>query len=73
MIGNIAPLTEVKRAEDHRVLYVVVCREHGDVTREESGFTAEGGVKLTQAGLYRQRHLARHLSALANEVTEAAR
>jgi hypothetical protein len=55
------------------LVYVVRCRECGDVTRLESNFTTEGPVPLQQAGLYRQRHLARHLTALATEVAEAAR
>ena len=52
----------------------VVCREHGDVTLLESGgVVASGKATGQQAGLYRQRHLAQHLKALADEITEAAR
>jgi hypothetical protein len=53
-------------------LFKVVCRDCGDVTREESNFTVDEAT-LTQAGLYRQRHLARHLAALSHEISEAAR
>jgi hypothetical protein len=71
IIGNIAPLTEILGLGTG---YRVECRECGDVTREESVFTVHAGeATMQQAGLYRQRHLARHLSALATEVAEAAR
>jgi hypothetical protein len=79
VIGSIQPLTEVKGRYEttdepgkSRGVYVVICRECGDVTREESGFTVDEA-PIQQAGIYRQRHLSRHLSALANEVAEAAR
>lgn len=54
--------------------HAVTCRECGDVTLIESGFTIPSG-KATgeQAGLYRQRHLAKHLVALAAEIEGAAR
>ena len=52
--------------------YVAVCRECGDVTMQESGGYVDKGT-MQQAGLYRQRHLARHLTALSEEITEAAR
>lgn len=79
MIGNIGPLTEVTGTGNYKhgairntALYKVTCREHGDVTREESGFSVEEA-PLEQAALYRQRHLAKHLAALSHEMTEAAR
>lgn len=80
MIGAIRPLVTVTgRAVPSdepgvvsRGAWTVVCRECGDVTREESNFTVEQA-NTQQANLYRQRHLARHLTALANEVAEAAR
>lgn len=52
--------------------FVVECVLCGDVTRAESGGTWDNA-KLPEANLYRQRHLAKHLTALAKEVTEAAR
>jgi hypothetical protein len=79
MIGNIEPLTTIKGTGTYKhgplrntALYKVVCRECGDVTREESGFSVDEAPLIT-ASLYRQRHLARHLAALSNEMTEAAR
>lgn len=53
--------------------FIATCVEHGDVTSVESGFTADRGVSLEQASLYRQRHLAKHLASLADEMVEAAR
>lgn len=40
------------------------------VTREESGGLVNDA-PLQQANLYRERHLARHLKALAEEILEA--
>jgi hypothetical protein len=66
-------LTTVVRAPDIDVVrWRVVCRECGDVTLRESEFIVEDA-SLQQAGLYRQRHLARHLIALSAEALEAAR
>jgi hypothetical protein len=77
--GSIPPLTEVTgryvKTDDpgHSTgVYRVICREHGDVTHEESGFSVKEA-PLAQAALYRQRHLAKHLAALSSEMTEAAR
>ena len=73
MIGSIPPLTKIQGV-DREGHYVVLCRDCGDVTIEESNFTVEaGGVAIQQAGLYQQRHLSRHLTALAHEVAEATR
>lgn len=58
--------------DKHGLLYHVICRLCGNVTRRESGGTVNDA-RLQQAGLYRQRHLAKHLSALAQEVEEATR
>ena len=83
-MSRIAPLTEVKGVgkfhvgtddKNHLIrtaCYAVICRECGDVTREESGFTVNEAPLIT-AGLYRQRHLAKHLAALSAEMTEASR
>ena len=85
MIGTvIAPLTEIKgtgrfaappaSAHDrtYRGTYVVLCRDCGDVTSLESGDTVTEA-PIEQAGLYRRRHLARHMHALATEGLEANR
>jgi hypothetical protein len=80
MIGSIQPLVGLSgryvRTDEPGVsagLYKVMCRDCGDVTREESGFTTGEEVPIQQAGLYQMRHLARHLAALSNEMTAAAR
>lgn len=52
--------------------YTVHCRECGDVTRMESGGTVNDA-PLAQCGLYQQRHLAKHLKALAEEIALASR
>lgn len=70
-----APLTTLEYvglSDQARTYYTVVCRDCGDVTRQESGGTVNDA-PLPQATLYQQRHLARHLAALSAEITEAAR
>lgn len=52
--------------------FTLTCRECGDVTMQESGGYVDKGT-MQQVGLYRQRHLSRHLTALATEVAEATR
>lgn len=59
----------------HEPGYSVYCDACGaDVTIDESEFTTRPGeATVVQAGIFRQRHLAKHLTALAAEITEAAR
>ena len=71
MIGSIPPLTKIQGV-DREGRYVVLCRECGDVTGHESGGLVQSGT-IQMVDLYRQRHLARHLTALAHEIAEAAR
>lgn len=66
---RIAPLTKVKGDLGG---FTLTCRECGDVTRQESGGYVGAGT-MQQVGLYRQRHLSRHLAVLAAEIQEAAR
>jgi len=71
-MGAIQPLTEVKGTgkwdigEINVAHYKVTCRECGVVSDKP-------GVTAAMAALYRQRHLAEHLTALAEEIARAAR
>lgn len=47
--------------------YTVTCRDCGDLP------SVQMPQSIQQAGLVRQRHLAEHLEALAQEIKEAAR
>lgn len=49
--------------------YEVMCRDCGSLM----GPSARYAMPIVQAGLVRDRHLAEHLAALANEIKEAAR
>lgn len=79
---NIEPLTSLEYAGtvntagdlglDARPIYRVICRDCGDITRSESGGQVNDA-PLGQATLYRQRHLAWHLRALAEEIDAASR
>lgn len=55
-----------------RAIYHVICRDCGDVTRSESGGHVNDA-RIREAALYRQRHLAWHLRALAEEIDAASR
>lgn len=50
-------------------VYRVLCRDCGDVTRQESGGTVNDA-PLDQAHMYVRRHLARHLQELADETVK---
>jgi len=72
-MAHIEPLTEVLGTSqpgpigDRNVTYyTVTCRECGVVSDKPD-------VTIVMAALYRQRHLAEHLTALAEEITRAAR
>ncbi|HVQ18700.1 MAG TPA: hypothetical protein VMT27_06650 [Actinomycetes bacterium] len=71
MSRTLKPLTTV-HSPVGRDDYVVVCRECGDVTSQESGGYVHRA-SLPVVGLYRQRHLAKHLAVLSEEIQEATR
>jgi hypothetical protein len=71
-MSGIEPLTEVVgtgqfgTVQGHRIAYYkVTCRECGTIEQPEA--------TIQMVGLYRQRHLAAHLKALAAEIADAAR
>lgn len=78
MIARIHLLMHFERAgtlpkeQHYRALVSVHCRECGDVTRAESGGTVEAAT-MEQADLYTRRHLAKHLTVLAEEITKFTR
>lgn len=57
----------LKIAAESEARYKVLCSVCGDVTRRESGGHVNDA-NIGQAALYRQRHLAKHLTALAEEI-----
>lgn len=67
------PLTQIAY-DEHLNGWLTYCRDHGNVTPLESGFTMRSNVVTQeQAELYRRRHLAKHLAALSSEISEASR
>jgi hypothetical protein len=68
-MGEVRPLTQLVHVGNQG--FIVSCEICGDVTAQEShGTTA---APIGQVALYRQRHLAKHLLALATEIAQAAR
>lgn len=72
-MAEIKPLTEIT-GTGKLGRYVVLCRECGEVTEmETNAVMLAGTASLVTAGLLRNRHLARHLQALTEEIVEASR
>lgn len=64
----VEPLTEVRGTfTDKGTHYMVLCKACGEVPAVAVPATA------VQAGLVQRRHLAEHLSAIADEITQACR
>lgn len=70
--GATLPATAFPERED-RIGYYVTCTTCGDLPSVASPLDPAYPMTIIQAGLLQRRHLAEHLTALADEIQEASK